>query len=237
MGKVLVIPDVHLKPWIFEQAEEIMVNTDCEKAVCVGDLVDDWKCQGDVDLYEETLASAIRFAKKYPSTLWCYGNHDLAYLWDQYDHPGYSIMAADMVCDMFEELRDSLESPDNLAIIHKLDNTLFSHAGLSYEFVENQLYNEMNDIEEVIESINGYGVDVLWEENSPIWVRPQYENLAKGMYPKDLFQVVGHTPVREVLEQDNMITVDTFSTASDGRNIGNREFCWVNTVTKKWGYF
>ena len=237
MSKVLVIPDVHLKPWMFEQAEEIMINTDCERAVCVGDIVDDWKCQGDVDLYEETLESAIHFAKKYPSTLWCLGNHDLAYLWDQYDHPGYSVMVADLVCDMFEELRDSLENPDNLAIIHKLDNTLFSHAGLSYEFVENQFYNEMDDIESVIEHINGFGVDVLWEVNSPIWVRPQDGTLAKGMYPDDLFQVVGHTPVREVLEQDNMITVDTFSTSSDGRYIGNKEFCWVDTVMKEWGYF
>lgn len=41
--KVLVIPDVHLKPWIFDQAFEIMENTDCELAVCLGDLVDDWR--------------------------------------------------------------------------------------------------------------------------------------------------------------------------------------------------
>ena len=39
MSKVLVIPDVHLKPWMFDQAKEIMVNTDIERAVCVGDLV------------------------------------------------------------------------------------------------------------------------------------------------------------------------------------------------------
>lgn len=57
MSKVLVIPDVHLKPWMFDQAKEIMVNTDIERAVCVGDLVDDWNCEEEVDLYEKTLNS------------------------------------------------------------------------------------------------------------------------------------------------------------------------------------
>ena len=236
MSKVLVIPDVHLKPWMFDQAKEIMVNTDIERAVCVGDLVDDWNCEEEVDLYEKTLNKAIDFAKNYPSSLWCYGNHDLSYLWDQYDHPGYSVFASDVVCDMLETLRDTLESPDNIGIIHKVDNTLFSHAGLSYEFVEQQFPQEM-DIECMIDMINDFGVEELWEVNSPIWVRPQDWTLAKGMFPDDLFQVVGHTPVSEVFEQDNMITVDTFSTYSNGQPVGNREFCWVDTVKKTWGYF
>ena len=137
---------------------------------------------------------------------------------------------------MLETLRDTLESPDNIGIIHKVDNTLFSHAGLSYEFVEQQFSQEM-DIECMIDMINDFGVEELWEVNSPIWVRPQDWTLAKGMFPDDLFQVVGHTPVREVFKQDNMITVDTFSTYSNGKPVGNREFCWVDTVKKTWGYF
>ena len=127
MSRALVIPDVHLKPWMFDQATDIMENTDCELAVCLGDLVDDWGCEHKVDLYEETLESAVRFAGKYPDTLWCLGNHDLAYMWDQYDHPGYSSYAADIVCDMFEMLRDTLGSPDNLVIVHRKDNVIFSH--------------------------------------------------------------------------------------------------------------
>ena len=85
--KILVIPDVHLKPWIFDRAMEIMESSDCVRAVCVGDIADDWDLQRDVELYEKTMKKAVEFAKKYPDTLWCYGNHDLAYLWDKYDHP------------------------------------------------------------------------------------------------------------------------------------------------------
>lgn len=36
MSKVLVIPDIHLKPWIFSQAIDIMETTDCDNAVFVG---------------------------------------------------------------------------------------------------------------------------------------------------------------------------------------------------------
>ncbi|MBP3783275.1 MAG: metallophosphoesterase [Butyrivibrio sp.] len=236
MGKVLVIPDVHLKTWMFNQALDIMENSDCENAVVLGDLVDDWGCKNNYELYEETMNAAISFAKRYPSSYWCFGNHDLSYLWSQYDHPGFSIVAADMVCDKFEELRDALETPENLGIIHRIDNTLFSHAGLSRIFVDADLYSMKNDLDCMIDIINGYGYEKLWEENSPIWIRPQYGNLAKGMFPKDLLQVVGHTPVNEVLVQDNLITVDTFSTTRGGTPIGNEEFIFVETVEKTWGY-
>ena len=236
MSKALIIPDVHLKPWMFDQATDIMENTDCETAVCLGDLVDDWGCERNVDLYKETMEGAIRFATKYPDTLWCWGNHDLSYMWDQYDHPGYSVYAADIVCDMFESLRDALESPDNLAIVHKMDNVIFSHAGVCSSFVEVHMYDMMDDIDYVLDTINGFGVEEMWLDDSPLWVRPQNTYLTADMlYPPGFLQVVGHTPVRRMLEQENMITLDVFSTYSDGTKFGNEEFYWVDTVSKDYG--
>ena len=81
--KVLVIPDVHLKPWMFERASEIMEKGTVERAVCLMDIPDDWNQEYNLELYNETFDAAIAFAKKYPSTLWVYGNHDLCYLWDE----------------------------------------------------------------------------------------------------------------------------------------------------------
>ena len=40
--KVLVIPDIHLKPWMFQRAEEIMEKGTVERAVCLMDIPDDW---------------------------------------------------------------------------------------------------------------------------------------------------------------------------------------------------
>ena len=74
--KVLIIPDVHLKPFMFKQAAELMERGIAKRAVCLMDIPDDWDKQFDISLYEETYDAAISFAKKYPDTAWCYGNHD-----------------------------------------------------------------------------------------------------------------------------------------------------------------
>ena len=37
MSKVFVIPDVHLKPWMFDKAEELLSRSEYDKIVCLGD--------------------------------------------------------------------------------------------------------------------------------------------------------------------------------------------------------
>ena len=95
--KVLVIPDVHLKPWMFQRASELMKEIKPDRAVCLMDIADDWRQQFNLDLYIQTYDAAIAFAKKYPNTLWCYGNHDVCYLWNQRE-TGYSKIAPWTVC-------------------------------------------------------------------------------------------------------------------------------------------
>ena len=48
--KVLVIPDVHLRAWMFARASELMKEHGIDKAVCLMDIPDDWGKQGDVAL-------------------------------------------------------------------------------------------------------------------------------------------------------------------------------------------
>ena len=67
--KVLVIPDVHLKPWMFDRATEIMKSGVAEKAVCLMDIPDDWGQEYNLGLYEDTFDAAIRFQKAYPDVL------------------------------------------------------------------------------------------------------------------------------------------------------------------------
>ena len=80
--KVLVIPDVHLKPWMFQRASELMKEIKADREVCLMDIADDWRKQFNLDLYVQTYDATIAFAKEYPETLWCYGNHDICYLWN-----------------------------------------------------------------------------------------------------------------------------------------------------------
>ena len=74
----------------------------------------------------------------------------------------------------------------------------------------------------------------MWDDISPIWARPQYDSLR--LYPKDMMQVVGHTPVKEPIFKDNLLSVETFSTYANTIPIGDQRFVWVDTVKKEWGY-
>ena len=63
--KVLVIPDVHLKPWMFEQAAVLMRAKKADRAVCLMDIPDDWGKEYDIALYEQTYDAAIDLPKNF----------------------------------------------------------------------------------------------------------------------------------------------------------------------------
>lgn len=231
--KVLVIPDVHLKPWMFELAGELMRQKIAEKTVCLMDIADDWQQQWNLDLYVQTYDAAIAFAKEFPDTLWCYGNHDVCYLWNQRE-TGYSLIAPWTVNEKLRILRESLSKEDQIAFIHRIDDVLFLHGGLTQLFVNRNVSKETHgDINKTIKEINCFGVAEMWNDLSPIWYRPQYSHLE--MYKADqLLQVVGHTPVESIRKDGNVISCDVFSTDSDKKPIGSQEFLLLDT--KAWTY-
>ena len=124
--KVLVIPDVHLKPWIFDGAAEIMKKGSAEKAVCLMEIPDDWGKEYDLGLYEDTFDVAIRFQRAFPDTLWCYGNHDLSYV--SGEKKRLEDIADEMVA--IKDLKDRL-----------INKHISEHAQVSI----NKLYREINE--------------------------------------------------------------------------------------------
>ena len=231
--KVLVIPDVHLKPWMFYRATEIMKSGVAEKAVCLMDIPDDWGQEYNLGLYEDTFDAAIRFQKAYPDTLWCYGNHDLSYEWLQYES-GFSSMAIPIVNAKLGALRRGLSDKSQMTYIHRIDDVLFLHGGLTHAFVKYYANDvDYDDTDAVIEKINCLGRDEMWDDASPLWLRPQfyYEKMYKEA---DILQVVGHTPVEEIDRIGNVISCDLFSTYRTGDPIGTQEFLLIDTVT--WEY-
>lgn len=190
--KVLVIPDIHLKPWIFDRA--------------------------------------IAFAKAYSDTLWCFGNHDVSYPWGRLES-GYSPYAERTVISKLEELKDALQNPLQLTFMHRIDNVLFSHGGLTTDFVR-WLDEELleADIDEVIEAVNNAPENELWDDESPLWMRPQYEEC--DVFRNDCYkQVVGHTPVEYIYERNGIISTDVFSTYRDGCQIGESAMIVIDTET------
>ena len=233
MSKVFVIPDVHLKPWMFDKAEELLSRSEYDKIVCLGDLVDDWDQEKNLGLYSETFDALERFINRHPNFLLCYGNHDVSYLWDLRES-GYSDAARWTVCEKLQLLQKNLPDDRQLAYLHQIDNVLFSHGGLSDEFVRSLIpTTKYNDIEAVVDKINSLGIREMWQDESPIWYRPQYKE-GRPYKPRNLLQVVGHTPVERITRDGNLISADVFSTYRTGEPIGTREFLVIDTVT--WEY-
>ena len=231
--KVLVIPDVHLKPKMFYRASAIMHQGIADRAVCLMDIADDWGQEYNVDLYVETYDAVISFAKEYPDTLWCYGNHDLSYVWYM-PETGYSSMAMSTVQRKLIDLKVALPENNPIKYVQRIDNVIFSHGGVSDYFVREYVpASKYNDIDTVMDTINCLGVNEMWNDASPIWLRPQYSNI-KMYKPRKMLQVVGHTPVEKIYRERNIISCDVFSTYRDGKPIGTEEFLVIDTVT--WEY-
>ena len=229
--KILVIPDIHLKTDIIDKAITEMERGKYDNAVFLGDFVDDWGKQSNIGLYDAIFDHLDRFLDIYPDSLICYGNHDISYVWKRLES-GYSTLARDTVVARLNDLYKS-HGKDRWKFIHKVDNVLFSHAGLTKGFILTHFaYDTDSSIEHIIETTNAMPDNKLWDDASPIWARP---GDGYYFYDKGFLQVVGHTPVRKAsLYFDNLLVCDTFSTYSNGTPIGNCKFVEVDTVTKEW---
>lgn len=233
---ILIIPDVHLKPWMFDRASEIM-NSEfswgkIDKAVCLGDLADDFGQIRNLGLYENTFDTAIEFARTFPKTLWCYGNHEIAYMGDNMYQTGYSELARPIVRGKLSELQH-VASDSNIGIVHVVDNIMFSHAGLERSFVQQYVKSKRGyyNTDAVIQSINHAHISDLWQNNSPIWFRPQHPTEMKTYRPKSILQVIGHTPVVSTTQYFNFLMCDTFSTYPNKTPYGDQKFTILDTNT------
>ena len=57
--KALVIPDVHLKPYMFTEAAERMRKGVADRVVCLMDIPDDWNREYDLELYAQTFHISV----------------------------------------------------------------------------------------------------------------------------------------------------------------------------------
>ena len=228
--RILVIPDIHLKTWIFDRAEAIMKSGKADRAVCLMDMPDDWGMEFQLDRYNAIFDRAISFASDHPDTLWCYGNHDVSYPWGKLE-TGYSPYAESTVISKLDELEHSLNDPSQIAIMNRVDNVLFSHGGLTTEYIKWFDIKLLDaDIDTVVKAVNEAPVDYLWNDESPLWLRPQ--NKIREAFKSELYkQVVGHTPVKKIFERDGIISTDVFSTYSDGTQIGESAMIVIDSET------
>lgn len=209
MSKILVIPDIHLKPEIFDKAEQIMNLAKVDNVVFLGDLVDNWNQENNIDLYKQTINRAIKFKEDYPNSLYCWGNHEIGYF-AQWNCSGNSKLYALEIKSLLSEYERKVEPK----YIHVVDEVLFSHGGIEKSTAEViSSFGKFKHAYELADNLNQMSIETLGDYISPIWLRPQFSE-----YYTRYTQVVGHSPVRQPLYIMNTWFLDLFSTTSQGNN-------------------
>ena len=235
--RILAIPDVHLKTWMFAAADKVIEAEHPDAVVLLGDLVDDFGCKNSPEKYNETIDAAIDFSHRHPETYLCLGNHEASYLWDrQTNATAYRAYAtAKTQCNRL--VYEGFDK-DHFTVAYQFDNVVFSHAGISEGFFAAYLKKSgeknLSDAE-VIRRVNGLSVDELWRYGSPIWYRPSGIQEFDQMYGAGrLLHVTGHTPIEKITEWCSTLVCDTFSTYPNHKPVGDQTFALVDTVSRHW---
>ena len=186
--RIVVLGDIHGNTvW-----KDIIAKELPDQVIFLGDYVSTHENVSDEEQVEN-LKEILRYKDEHPETILLRGNHDLqhlGYYWAECS--GYFPRVAMEMANLKDEFLDKTQW------IHVLGNIVFSHAGISKVWLEENFLT--------LDDINMLGPTELFgftssdpsdqfgdsPEQPPTWIRPM--TLMKVMIP-DYTQVVGHTPV------------------------------------------
>jgi predicted MPP superfamily phosphohydrolase len=202
--KIVVIGDIHGRNcW----KSIVQQNQDADKFVFIGDYFDSFHISGTEQLHN--FKEIVNFKKdNLDKVVLLLGNHEFHYMSGCIGaYAGFQMnLYPDFKFALNEVLKEEL-----VQVVYRLDNYLFSHAGISNTWFESNIVShEVLDNE--IESIN----DLFYyqpnkfnfiyspydfenegdsKENGPFWIRPK--SLA-GDALAGYTQIVGHTHYKEI---------------------------------------
>jgi hypothetical protein len=186
--KIICVPDVHQSEHWRKLLETDLKAID--KVVFLGDYFDCWDnvwpLQGD------NFESIIRFKKSAPDKVdVLFGNHETSYLLNECCS-GYQHDKAKKIKRMIEKSMRFMQA------VSVYDNYIFSHAGVSCEWMRfagikdingiNPLFNENPNMFRWV-GPDGYGNNA---NEGPLWIRP--ESLCRTSV-KGYHQIVGHSEI------------------------------------------
>lgn len=215
--KTLLVGDLHLKaeiilPMVERKVKELGVK----RVILVGDYMDAYEQQKNVDLYMNELdylfiwKSKMKVFNVEVTTL--LGNHDVSYL--TVTPKSYSLQNAEGFLSVGRKLLKL-----DLQIAFQLDDYLVSHAGYTQEFdledwhfesITESLIDNLDDLEDHV----GKARDGEYLLGSPLWADFDHElgYLPNLKYRK---QIVGHTPQTQIKSshkgQFELVGIDTFT--------------------------
>jgi hypothetical protein len=203
--KILAVPDVHgTHHW--EKAREKIGEVD--RVIFLGDYFDGWENSWPDQMDNFHRICEFREENQDKVDL-CVGNHELHYLIEA----SYSGKQRSRQHDIREAVRRVYRY---LRVIYEYDGWLFSHAGLSTEWMRDLNVTEIREVNQMFRSHpdwldwvgpNGYGDN---PNEGPLWIRPRA--LLNNAVPGHS-QCVGHTENEATIGvdvgEDRIVFVDT----------------------------
>jgi len=201
--KTIVIGDIHGRNiW-----KDIVAQEQADRVIFIGDYFDSFNIGSTEQQFN--FKEIIEFKEKSEcEVIMLIGNHDYHYYPGGETYSGYQHGAAPAIRQLLEENKHHLQ------MCYQLDNILFTHAGIGWDWLSYQnRYEPGVDSEAIADFVNAiweyqpnrfmfYGIDPYGNSKTqtPIWIRPQA--LIAGnrdtFLKEEYIQVVGHTQVRKI---------------------------------------
>ena len=187
--KIICVPDIHQTThW----KKTIPLLESVDKIVFLGDYVDNWVNSWPEQMHN--LMEIIEFKKSFPDKIClCWGNHDTSYYLGE--------KCSGFQPERYLELKEFFTKNENcFEVVFIFDNWIFSHAGVSKEWMNSANINLIEEINSLFKTNPNYfrwvGPNIYGynENEGPLWIRP--ESLTQVAI-EDFNQCVGHS------EEDN----------------------------------
>lgn len=209
--KTLVLGDIHGR-FIWKQ---IIEQEQPDRVIFIGDYFDSYDLSAAEQIHNFKEIIEYKESGK-AEVILLIGNHDYHYMSGIDEHySGYQHKSAPAINQLIEENKHHLQ------MVYQMDKYLFSHAGVSSEFMNNVFGLEDWQTENIATLLNeqfkykpltfAFGAAVLNPrlsylelhgdniEQSPIWIRPRSLMSANhNTLRKQIVQVVGHTQVNKI---------------------------------------
>lgn len=198
--KCLVLGDTHGRPFW----KSIVANENPDRVIFIGDYFDshnEYTAAEQMYNFNEIIQYKISGQAEVVMLI---GNHDYHYMAGVTEHySGYQYGPSFAIQRLLEDNKMYLE------MCYQMDDFLFSHAGISYEWLLNNHYEGWESVEEKVNDLWTYtplvfkfaGHDPYGDStiSSPIWIRPKSLQKANRDTLRDQFiQVVGHTQQKQI---------------------------------------
>ena len=198
MNKTVIIGDTHgRRHW-----EQIIIDEAPDRVIFIGDYFDsynDYTAAEQMSNFEQIINCKLMLESGQSEVIILIGNHDYHYMRGITEHySGYQAGARPAIEQLLYENRQHMQ------MAYGMNGFIFSHAGVSYDWLqlhgydnESNLIDWINDMWKYKPNVFGFaGRDPYGDSkiSSPIWIRPYSLQQANRDTLRDQFiQVVGHT--------------------------------------------